>query len=198
MESNLEALTRKIYQEGVQKATQEGEHIVAQARKEAAQLKAAAEAEAEQIRKEARQAAEELKRNALADLKLAAGQAISDIKNNLHQVIVAQTVAQPLEKLFTDSAFLEKLLLELAGKWKNGEAMHVAFDAHLKEEAIARLKNTLAKDLPGVQFSAANLNANGFTIKEQQGGYVLAFTDETFTEFFRPFVQKTTAQLLFG
>ena len=65
MENKLDLLTKKLYEEGVEKANREAERVTGEAQQQAEKLLADARAEADAIRKRAEAEAEDLKRKAM-------------------------------------------------------------------------------------------------------------------------------------
>jgi V/A-type H+-transporting ATPase subunit E len=70
MQNKLQELTDKIYNEGVLKAREEADGLLANARKEAALIVANAQKEADSILTSAQKKAEEVKRNLDGELKM--------------------------------------------------------------------------------------------------------------------------------
>ena len=80
MENKIQALTDKIYREGVEKGNEEAQRIVGEAKKQAQQLLDDARKEAAAMIANAKKAAEEQKENTKSELKLFAGQAVNALK----------------------------------------------------------------------------------------------------------------------
>lgn len=80
MENKLDVLTKKLYDEGVDKANQEAEKIIARAKDDAAKLVTDAEAKAKAIQAKAEADVENLKKKAESEMTLSARQAITALK----------------------------------------------------------------------------------------------------------------------
>ena len=80
MNTKLQELTDKIYQEGVERGNAEARKIVDNARDTASGIVAEAQAEAEKILAEARDKAAELTKNTQAELRLFARQSVDALK----------------------------------------------------------------------------------------------------------------------
>ena len=113
MQTKLQELTNKIYQEGVQKANDEANILLSKARQEADQIVADAKAEAQRILEESEKRAEDKSRQVESELKLSASQTLSALKQTIIQLITLKVVNPGVGELFTDSKFLSSLLLKI-------------------------------------------------------------------------------------
>ena len=87
MENKLDVLTKKLYEEGVDKANQEAEKIIAQAKEKAAKLIAEAEEQAKGIKAGAATEVENMKKKAESEMTLSARQAITALKQSITSLI---------------------------------------------------------------------------------------------------------------
>ncbi|MDE7374985.1 MAG: V-type ATP synthase subunit E, partial [Odoribacter sp.] len=87
MENKLDVLTKKLYEEGVEKANQEAEKIIARAKEDAAKLIAEAEAKANEVKANAEADAENLKKKAESEMALSARQAITALKQAVTNLV---------------------------------------------------------------------------------------------------------------
>ena len=74
MENKLEQLTRKLYDEGLEKGRAEADRVLAEARKEAERIVAEAHAEADSIVRKAQAKAEDVGKNTMTEIALAGRQ----------------------------------------------------------------------------------------------------------------------------
>lgn len=199
MSDQVQELLKRVYEEGVNKAKAEAEQILSVATQEAEALKTNAESEAQKIVENARKQAEELSRNNASDLKMAAQQTISVIKQKLSDVILDKVFDAKTSEAFEEAAFLQSLIKETVEAWKNSmedgsllisENMKSKLDEHF----LASLKGIFSGKLH-IDFSPAM--KNGFTISPADGSYRLSFTDEDFANLFKSFLRPRTVQLLF-
>lgn len=111
MEQKLENLTKKIYDEGVERAKKEAEEIIQKARQDAEKIIQKARDEADNIHKKAENESAELKRNTQADLRLAGNQAVSALKQQIKELLAAHILKEKTSELFADPAFLKEMIL---------------------------------------------------------------------------------------
>ena len=107
MEDKLQQLTRKLYDEGLEKGRAEAERLVNEAKAEAAKIVAEARAEAESIVKKAEARAADAEKNAMTEIALAGKQAVAKIKSEIASMIVAESVAPAVKSAAMDPAFIE-------------------------------------------------------------------------------------------
>ena len=98
MDNKLQALTDKLYNEGLSKGKQEGEELLQKAHAEAEGIIAQAKAEAERIIAQANKEADELKTKVAADVRMAATQSIAVTKQEIEKTI--DTLNDAFENLF--------------------------------------------------------------------------------------------------
>ena len=82
MENKLQELTKKLYDEGLEKGRAEADRLVGEAKNEAAKIVAEARAQAEEIVKKARDKAEDVEKNTMTEIALAGKQAAAKIKSD--------------------------------------------------------------------------------------------------------------------
>jgi V/A-type H+/Na+-transporting ATPase subunit E len=202
MQTKLQELTEKIYQEGVNKANEEADKIVSQAKKEAEELVSKAKKEADEIVKKAEKDAEELTRNSLNELQLSARQAISDLKQKVVNLIETKTIGKETKDAFQNSAFVQVIIQTIVEKWSPDDAENVElslllpkdkqkeFDAFFKGEA----KQLLDK---GLEVKYSEKVKTGFKIGPKDEGYQISFSDADFDHFFRNFMRPRLVELLY-
>lgn len=203
MENQLQALTEKLYQEGVQKARSEAETILAQARHEARQLIQQAQREAQQLISQAEEEADTRRRNVTAELQLATRQATSRLQQEISQLLSNRLLTQPIQEAFNDPSFVRDLMLAAVNSWD--PAAHAGANPLLilPEATRGQLADYLTQQLrnqldAGLELTFDGRLQQGFRLGPQQGHYVVSFTADDFDAFFQSFVQKQTAEWLFG
>jgi V/A-type H+/Na+-transporting ATPase subunit E len=197
MENRLDSLTQKIYQEGIEKANQEGENIIENAKKEAEKIIKQAKDDAEQIRKSADKDAEEANRNTIASLKLASTQAISSLKQQIKELVTAKVLSEPTKQLFVDQVFLKELILSVSKSWDPKEAIVLSFSPSMEEKVNKAFESSIKKEIENLSITFDKRLANGFKITPQKGSFQITFTDQDFIEFFKPFVRDKAEKILF-
>jgi V/A-type H+/Na+-transporting ATPase subunit E len=200
MQHKLQDLTEKIYQEGIVKAKEQADAILAKAHAEAADLVAKAQKQADAVLIASQKQAEEAKRNLEAELKMTTLQALSTVKQQITDLVTVKVVNAPVEALFSNVAFLQKLVSTLvAGFAQSGQLdMKVVLPEALQSEMDQFFKNSLTAELNKglvVEYSK-QLNA-GFKVGPKDNSYVVGFSDQDFVNFFKTFLRPKAAQFLF-
>ncbi|MFO7613547.1 MAG: hypothetical protein R6W71_02805 [Bacteroidales bacterium] len=202
MENKLQELTSKIYKEGIAKAREEADQIMAAANKDADELRAKAKEEAAKIIENAEKEARELRRNTESEVKLSARQAIAAIKQEITALVTAKVAGGPVKEAFRDKDFLKKIIETTIKNWSPGKE---AYDLQLllpreDEKTLGEYFTEKQKQLLNgtleVKFDD-NLDA-GFKIGPKDGRFLISFTDEDFENFFKAYLRPRTTQLLYG
>ena len=202
MQSKLQELTDKIYQEGVERGTQDAEKIVAQARVEAESILKKANAEAEKIVAQANQKAEELRTNIQSELKLSVRQSINALKQQIANLVVAQTVNTGIKDILQDTTYLKEIVLTVVQNWNPSVDSNINVSVLLpsdKEKELQKYFETEAKGLlsKGLKIGYSDNIKNGFEIGPADGSYKISFTDDDFANFFSDFLRPKLAAILF-
>ena len=200
MDSKIQQLTETIYNEGVQKAKEEAEAILKEAREKAARIEKDAQKKAEKKLAEAEEKALELKKQVDSEIKMTLNQAVSAMKQEITSLITMKVIQPPVKELFSDKDFLQKLISTVVKGWMEKESFDVK--VILPEEERNQLegffKNNLADEMnKGLEVSFAKNVKSGFKIGPADGSYLISFTDEDFTNFLKAYLRPKTSQLLF-
>lgn len=200
MENKLDVLTKKLYEEGVDKANQEAEKILAQARENAAKVIAEAEVKAKEIKALAEADAENLKKKAESEMALSARQAITALKQSVTNLISGEVAGEMAKAGFKDEAFIQGLLVEIVKKWdvtSGSLNLEVILSENEKAEfqkfVAAKYKGLLDK---GLEIKVGNTDG-AFVIQPKDGGYQVAFSEELFEAFFNQYMRSFTKSLLY-
>lgn len=197
MSDQLQDLLKRVYDEGVNKAKDEAEQILEQAKNEAAAIMQKAQKEAEALLAEAKKHSDDLAKNTDSDLKMAAQQAMSAVKQKLTDVLLDGAFAAKLQSSVSDPAFLKQMILEIVSAWKeSGGKITISknLEGKLDEFFLNSLPETAAKGLK-VEFSPQM--KNGFAISPADGSYKLSFSDEDFANLFKSYLRPRSNQILF-
>lgn len=202
MSDKIKKLTEKIYDEGIVKAREEASEIISNAKNEAAKIIVAAKADEAKILKAARNKAKELDEMTKVEIQLASRQAISNVKQQIQEIVTTAQVNAPIEEVFQDIDFIKKAILTLIHNWQtnqDGETdLHILLPEEV-EKKISSFFNTNALNLlnKGVTLITEPKLTNGFKVKPKNGGYIISFTDNDFKEYFKQYLKNSTADLLF-
>ena len=198
--TNLQQLTDKLYQEGLEKGRAEAESLVAEAEARAAKIVAEAEARAAKIAADAERKAEDVEKNAMTEIALAGKQAVAKIKSEIETLIVAKVTAEGIKSANLDPAFIKDMLLAVAANWNNGAKADLkALLPEAKKAELGAAFDSAAKALlaEGVEVGFSNDVKSGFKVGEKNGGYYISFSDESFEALLGGYLREKAAELLF-
>ena len=193
MENKLDVLTKKLYEEGVDKANQEAEKIIAQAKEKAAKLIAEAEEQAKGIKAGAATEVENMKKKAESEMTLSARQAIT--------ALISGEVAGNIAKAgFKDEAFVQEMIVAILKKWDVASG-NLNLELILSEEEKEKFQQFVAtkyKELldKGLEIKVGD-HTDAFVIQPKDGGYQVAFSEKLFETFFNQYMRSFTKSLLY-
>ncbi len=202
MADKLQELTERIYQEGVTKAKQEADRILAETNAKAAELIKKAENDAQQIRKEAQALAEETRKNVNSELQLAAKQATSALKQQISELIIAKVIEPSAGKIWEDPSFLKKMVEAAIQNWHQGNELgevSVTFPKNLEKEMDEFFqKSSSAIISKGLKINYSENLQSGFSIGPADGSYKINFSEEDFASFFKHYLRPRAIKILYG
>lgn len=203
MQGKLQELSDKLYQEGVEKAKQESDRLLAEAREEAGRIREQAKKEAAAIKEEAEKQAAELKRNVESEIQLAGQQAVSALKQQISELIVAKSVEPPLEQAMNELDFFKQLIETVLKNWKPNSEGQASLSLLLpkdKQDALHKYLDSAAfkKLAAGVEVSFEGGREGGFKIGPKEEGFLVSFTEEGFKNFFKEYLRPRAGKYLFG
>lgn len=200
MQTKLQELTEKIYNEGVQKARDEAETILNEARQKATAIEKEAEKNAETIVKEARQKSDTLKSHVESEIKMALNQAISALKQELGGLITLKAIQPSVKEVFGDKEYVKKLVEMVVKGWtQKGEFdLQVVLPEQDRKQMESYFMNQLASEMnKGLEINFSDGLKSGFKVGPADGSYVISFTDQDFMNFFKAYLRPKTSELLF-
>jgi len=195
--NNIENLTQKIYQEGVEKADQEAEEIKQKAKEEAAQIVENAKKEAADIKKSAEDEATQLKRNTNAEIKLSAQQAVSQLKQNIKKLLSDKILGESTGKLFADADFLKQIILETIKSWKQDQGVELYLSEDLQEKLGKAFENSIREEVKNLEVKLSPHLEKGFRISQEGNAYQITFTEKDFEAFFKPLLKERAQKIVF-
>ena len=196
MENKIQALTDKIYREGVEKGNVEAKQIVAKAQEEAKQIVENAHKEAEAILAAARKSADEMADNTKSELKLFAAQAVNALKSEVASVVTKKLVTADVKAFASNKDYLQAFIVALATKWSADEPIVISTaDAEgLKQYFAAKAKQLLDGK---VEITQVNGMKALFTVAPADGSYKVTFGEEEFMNYFKEFLRPQLVDMLF-
>lgn len=202
MDTSLQQLTDKIYQEGVEKGNAEAESIIATAQKEAEKIIKDAEKKAEKMAADATKKAEETQKTALSELQMASQKAIGALKQEVTQLIGGDIIDTGIKAATSDTKFLQKTIETAIKNWASSDDKALNMNVIVPEKDEKAINDYFAKSAKGVldkgfTITSANNIKAGFQLAAADGTYKISFTDNDFIAFFKEFVRPKIATLLF-
>lgn len=196
MNNKIQALTEKLYNEGVEKGKNKAQKIEEEAIEKEAQLLANAEKKAQQIIANAEKKAEELKKNTQAELRMFSNQSIDALKTEITNIINGKIVENSVKSAFADKDFMQKLIISLtSGFAKNQDFVIKTKDAKALNEYMAQnAKGIIEK---GFKIEEVNTISTGFTLQPKDGSYKICFGEEEFINYFKEFLRPQLVEMLF-
>lgn len=196
MDSQIQALTEKVYQEGVLKGEQEAAKILAAANAQAEQVERDARARAEQIIAEAQRSASELKSNTERELKLNASKLIEATKASIVDVLAGRIAGDSVQALTANPELLQRVVLEIAKGFdlKHGVEITSSQAEELKAYFAQNAKALLEEGLMIKQVAG---KATQYTIRPQNGSFKVEIGEQEFVELFKSILRPQLAQELF-
>jgi V/A-type H+-transporting ATPase subunit E len=203
MQDKLQELTDRLYNEGLSKGKQDGEELLQKAHAEAESILAQAKAEAEKIIAQANKEAEDLKTRVAADVKMAATQSIAVTKQEMEKMIVTKAAGAGVKNAMSNTEFVKELVKEVVKAFNPQNASPVSLDLILPESLKAQIgpfvQNEIAQQFKGgVNVEYSKKMNGGFKVAPKEGGYMLQFTEEEFTQLIANYLRPATKKILFG
>ena len=203
MQDKLQELTDKLYKEGLSKGKHDGEELVQKAQAEADRIVAYAKVQADHIIAQANKEAEEMKTKVAADVKMAATQSIAVTKQEIEKMVVTNVATQGVKANMGNADFVKSLITTVVKAFNPDNAAPVALDLILPEAMKAEVEpfvqNEIANQFKGeVKVDYSKKMNGGFKVAPKDGGYMLQFTDDEFTQLIANYLRPATKKILFG
>ena len=203
MQDKLQELTDRLYNEGLSKGKQDGEELLQRAHAEADRIIAYAKAEADRIISKAEKDVEELKTKVAADVKMAATQSIAVTKQEIEKMVVTKAATEGVKANMGNAAFVKELITSVVKAFNPQNAspvdLSLILPESLKTELEPFVKNQIANQFKGeVKVDYSKKMNGGFKISPKEGGYMIQFTDEEFTQLIANYLRPATKKILFG
>ncbi len=198
MNSKLQDLTEKIYQEGIEKAQEESNRILQDAKSEAERIRKEAEAEKKHLIDQARKDAEALQKKVHSELQLAGRKLIGQIKSDLTHLVQEKVLNEPIQKNLNDPAEMARLMEIAVGSVSlNGDQVSLRISDDLKAQVESYLNQSKSETLQkGITLQEEHMPGGGFKLEPNDGNYLISFTEADFRSFFARFMNPETLQFL--
>ena len=202
MSDKLQELTDRLYKDGVEKARNEAETILADAGKKKDEIIRKAEMDAAAILERGRKDADALRSRTESELAMAARQAEGALKQRIVNILSDTVLTEGVQNALNDETLLNNLIVSTTGAWAgDGEIPEISLilNDDKSDKFITGLKSLLKKQLDnglGIEFSKRM--KSGFRIESKDGSYAMSFTEKDFEEYFRSFIKEKSRAALFG
>lgn len=201
MENKLQELTEKLYNEGLSKGRAEAETVLAKAHQDAERIVAEAQDKAKGIVAAAEKSAKQLAVNAENEVRLAAGQLKSALRQQVEGMVQMEVVSPKVTDAWRDNSFIKDLALAAVQAIGPENGLRVVLPEATAGELTEAVKNALAERLGGDNGVEVITDAKvrvPFRIVVKEGGYYVSFSDADFDALFRSYLRPKVAGLLFG
>lgn len=199
MNTKLQELTDKIYQEGIEKAQLESEQIIQNAKQEANQIIQSAKQERDKLIRSGEDEINIFKKNVTSELMLASKQMVAQLKLDVEHLVQGSLVKDPVSEALSNQEFIEKSILEVASTLQSNSLGEIT--VQLSEKQHQNLSDQFKKQLEksfngGVTFTSNPTLKTGFKIGPSEGNYLVSFTQEDFNILFGKYLRKETLSFL--
>lgn len=197
----MDELTDKLYENGIGKAKNEADAILAEARSKADQIIADAQKRAEEIAAQSNSDAANTKKQTASEISLASEQALSTLKSNIRDLLTQSIVGENVGQVVNDKEFIKKLIVTIAEKWNPEKAsldLSVILPAKDQEEFVNFFKSNAKAILDkGLEIKSSENVKGGFQVAPKDGSYKISFNEEAFNQFFLAFLRGKAQEVLF-
>lgn len=202
MENNnkLDLLTKKIYEEGIEKANQDAKDILQKSNQQAESILKEAQDKAKAIVEAAKTEAANLRQKTEAEMGMSIKQAVAALKQQITNLISDEVAKKTAKTAFSDKEFVQKLMAEIIKKWNpDGNAdLAVMMNAETKAEFEKYLSEKHKELLDNkLTLKVNNAQKEGFVIQPKDGSYKITFSEAVFEEFFNLYIKEYSKKLLF-
>ncbi|HVU96845.1 MAG TPA: hypothetical protein VHE34_16565 [Puia sp.] len=199
---DVQSLIDKVYNEGIERANGQAQQIISDAQQAASGLMEEAKRRIQAMEAEALKEMEH-KRNSLdSELKTAAKQVLSNIKNELGETLSTKIVTQGLGEAISDGEFLQKMISIVLQRWDPADA-RLDLDLLVSPEEGRQLRGffeqRIKKEWTGeIEIIVDKKINSGFKINMKKEHYYVSFCDEDFEAFFKSYLRKKTVDWIYG
>ena len=202
LNTNLKSLIEKVHNEGIEKANEEAQQIIATAKQQAAEFIKEAKDNIEKLEAQSLNKVKHIQESLNSELKAVAQQSISSIKSELASVISSGVASQGISEALHEKEFLQKIILTVLQKWNIADnrfqlqlLLNETDQALLKDFFEQKIKKELATEL---EIVIDNKIKSGFKIVVKNENYYVSFSDEDFKNFFDSYLRKKTLEWIYG
>ncbi|MBQ1747338.1 MAG: hypothetical protein II041_01500, partial [Bacteroidales bacterium] len=145
---------------------------------------------------------QELKAKAEGDIKTAARQAMSQVKQDIEKAVTMETVNKPVGEALSSKEFMQDLIKTVVSAFKpenEATSLDMILPESKKEELDGFLRASFGKTLgAGLNVSFSKDISNGFKISRKGSGYFIDLTEDSFNGIIAEYLRPKTRKLIFG
>jgi len=201
MQNKLQELTDKIYREGISKANDEAEAIIAKAREEAKQIVEKAEKKATATIEDSKVKADEILKNGVSELKISFRHALNTLKQDLEKTISSKLLSDKTAAAFKDDNFVADLIVTIYKNWKpenSGHSVEALVPEDKMDKISRRVKEEVASELgKGLIIKPVATIKSGFEIVSSDGGFKISATANDIEAYLKEFIRPKLNHILF-
>ena len=128
--------------------------------------------------------------------------ALKEVKE-IEKMVVTHTANEGVKANMGNAAFVKELITSVVKAFNPQNAspvdLNLILPEALKAEVEPFVKNEIAKQFKGeVKVDYSKKMNGGFKVSPKDGGYVLQFTDDEFTQLIANYLRPATKKILFG
>lgn len=206
MEDKLKKLTEQLYQEGLERGEVRANEIIKNAKQQAEKIIIEAQKQAEEFLRKGEETLADKKKRVESEIALAAKQIISKTKSDLTNLITLKVMERPLADAFNESDFIKNLILDFVADWDKRLGAEGSGKLEIAEKYKRPLENFIrdkfhkkVKDREGggIESSFCDDLSSGFRIIDEDFGFKIEFSEESFRNFLSEHLKPLTKELLF-
>ena len=195
--NNLDKLTDKIYQEGIERAENESTRILSKAEAERIRILDGAKQQAKKITDHATSEANKLTRSVEKELQLKGKQLVSDLKGEIQNLLSRKILKAPTKEAFSDVAFIQEAILKAIDSWAPTDDLELLLPTELENKLEKNFQQSIRDYSKNLTVTFNDQLQGGFKISERSDSYQISFTDEDFIHLFNSYLEEQTTNILF-
>ena len=198
MNDKIQALAEKIYKDGVEKATEKADQIIASAQAKREEIIAQAQKEAGEIIAQANSEAEKEKERTGSEIRMSAISAKEALETEITNLLTDQSVTAGIEESIATPEALYNIIVKMSEqmiKEKGNEVTISTADAKQLTDYFSNKAGHLLEQ--GVKIESVQGTPETFDIAPKSGGYKLSVSKGAFINYFKEFLRPTLRELLF-
>lgn len=202
LNTNLKSLIEKVNYEGIEKANEAAQTIIAEAKQQADELMNETKQRIANMEAQSANEVNRIRENLNSELKAVVQQTMNTIKDELAAVITNKIVSVGINEALSDTTFLQKMIFTVLQKWQPTDSnlqfavlLNKADESQFQVFFEQRIKKELAMQ---VEIIVENKIKSGFKISLKNENYYVSFSDEDFENFFKGYLRTKTVDWIYG